>query len=616
MALPYLHTAARALPEHLLIVLNLAEAQRNTGDYVGASVSYAIARRLSPEDDRVRFEYAKFLRAIDRVAEALALLESLLRRGIREPVVLLETAAARRTAGNVAGAMEVLSQVERIDANLPELHQEAGYCHAAMGDAQRRALHWGVAADLLIQGGRHDEAKEWLDRLLSVSPAYETAWNLLGVLQEATGQFEAAMESFQRAHQINPRWLDAPANLANLLEQTNRIEEAADVALATLACLDDELRKQSQACSTLFLVAARVARRNKNLTQTNSCLSSAESFPLSTTQRRLVWFERGRVHDLAGDTDAAMAAFVEGNRIARDLWHGGHPADTYSRWVDFALAQARAGTHRRWLRTPAPRPCRAPAFLVGFPRSGTTLLNQVLDCHPQLQTIEEREMVSDMFDAVRYMPDGYPDAIAVLDQWDIEYLRDTYFAVAAKYCDLDPRRQLIDKMPLNMVKAMLLHRVFPNAGFVLAIRHPCDAVLSCFIQDFRINDAMASFFTLHGTVSLYVRAMETWNIYQRDLGLRVHRVRYEDMVDDFESVVRPLCAFLGVEWQDDLHRFSERALARRRIYTPSYEQVSKPIYRDARFRWTRYRKYLEPFLPALRPFILQFGYDDPLSGSA
>ncbi|MBS0458037.1 MAG: sulfotransferase [Proteobacteria bacterium] len=613
LALPHLEVASQELPGHLLILLNLAEAQRCAGHLERAGASYERAERLAPGNEMLQFERAKFFRATNRVGLALELLEGLVRRGVREPVVLLELVAVRRLSGNVAGALKMLAEVERIDHAMPELHQEIGNCHDDLGDSQRRALHWGFAVDLLIRNHRLDEARELLDRLLAANPGYETAWNLLGMMQEAAQQFDAALESFRKADQINPRWLDAAANQANLLELTNRVDEAGELAFVALCRVDDDLRRQSQACATLHLVAARVARRNKDLVQTLSHLAKAEEFPLDTTQRRLVWFERGRVHDLAGDPDSAMVAFAEGNRMARVDWERSNQPDKYSRWVDIALAQARAGTHRDWLEVSGLRSSQEPAFLVGFPRSGTTLINQVLDCHPQLQTIEEREMVADVFDCLRHMPESYPDSLRVLDRWDVEYLRATYFKTAAKYCTLDPERQLVDKLPLNLVKAMVLHRVFPNARYILAIRHPCDAVLSCFIQDFRINDAMASFFTLPDTVSLYVRAMETWNIYQRDLGLRFHRIRYEDVVDDFEGEVRALCGFLGVAWMQELERFSERAMSRRRIYTPSYEQVSQPIYRQARYRWERYRKYLEPFLPALRPYILQFGYEDPLA---
>ena len=171
-----------------------------------------------------------------------------------------------------------------------------------------------------------------------------------------------------------------------------------------------------------------------------------------------------------------------------------------------------------------------------------------------------------------------------------------------------PARLLLDKFPMNTLLVGLLHRVFPQAKFVFALRHPCDVVLSCFMQDFSLNNTMANFCTLADAVRMYTRTMELWQHYRAALPLAVHAIRYEDVVDDFDGQVAALCGFLGVPWREDLRDFSGKALARGRIDTPSYEQVSRPIYRDARYRWQRYRKYLEPHLPALQPWIERFGY--------
>ena len=160
--------------------------------------------------------------------------------------------------------------------------------------------------------------------------------------------------------------------------------------------------------------------------------------------------------------------------------------------------------------------------------------------------------------------------------------------------------------------AALLHRVFPQARFVFAVRHPCDVVLSCFMQNFELNDWMANFRTLAETVALYTRTMDLWEAYREQLPLVVHTVRYEDVVDDFDNSVRMLCGFLDVPWEDSLRQFADKALDRGRINTPSYDQVSQPIYRGARYRWERYREYLAPYLPALQPYIERFGYTAPV----
>ena len=210
------------------------------------------------------------------------------------------------------------------------------------------------------------------------------------------------------------------------------------------------------------------------------------------------------------------------------------------------------------------------------------------------------------------MPAGYPMALADLDATDVAWLREAYFRSATVHGAPDRSIRVLDKFPMNIALAGMPQRVFPRARFVLALRHPCDVVLSCFMQAFEINNTMANFCSLADTVALYTRTMELWEAWRAALPLDVHAVRYEDVVEDFDAQVRALCGFLGVEWSDDLREFHGRALQRGRINTPSYEQVSRPIYREALGRWHRYREHLAPFLPALQPWIERFGYADSM----
>ncbi len=612
-AIPLLESTLATQASNLPVLLNLAEACCKAGDFTAAAAHYDRARRLAPNDATAMLEHGKFLRARGQFERAIALFDAVANQHPDEPVLLLEQARCRLAMGDRSGAMALLERLDRRSPDLPECHEEFGNCHVASGDAQQRDLHWGIAADLWIRARQFALAEPLLDKLLAANSGYATAWNLKGMLHEAQQRYEEAEAAFGQAIALDPEWLDAAANLSNLLEQTNKVPQARAIAETALEPDSQAKRQQTQASVTLLFVLARVARRQKDYPRALALLDRMETFPLNERQRRFGLFERGKLCDLMDDADSAIAAFTQANAIAAEMWQKSNPPDKFIRWVEYALDQARQGWHRNWPAIECVVPQREPAFLVGFPRSGTTLLNQILDGHPGLQALEEKTMVSDMLEAVRAMPEGYPHAVPVFDRHDIAWLREVYAATVAKNCPPDPARLLVDKLPLNLVKSALIHRVFPIGKFILAIRHPCDAVLSCFMQDFETNDAMASFFALKDTVALYARAMDLWNVYAKDLRLDVHRIRYEDLVDDLEGQTRALCDFLGIEWIAGMQDFSTRARERGRISTPSYSQVSQPIYREARYRWERYRKHLEPFLPALRPYILQFGYDDPLA---
>jgi hypothetical protein len=247
-------------------------------------------------------------------------------------------------------------------------------------------------------------------------------------------------------------------------------------------------------------------------------------------------------------------------------------------------------------------------FLVGFPRSGTTLLDQILDGHPRLQVMEEKPALFDIRSTIDTMPGGYPSALASLKETDIQNLRDRYLRNVERHIDRRPGTILVDKLPLNICSIPLIVRLFPNSRIILALRHPCDVVLSNFMQDYKLNDAMANFLTIDSAARFYKRVMGFWLQCVELFPLSVHTIKYEDLVHDFEGEIRNLLRFLDVDWNDAMLDYRRHAQHRRKIVTPSYAQVTEPIYERAKFRWMHYEDYLKPVLKDLQPFIKAFRY--------
>lgn len=150
--------------------------------------------------------------------------------------------------------------------------------------------------------------------------------------------------------------------------------------------------------------------------------------------------------------------------------------------------------------------------------------------------------------------------------------------------------------------------VFPDARFILALRHPCDCVLSCYMHLFGPNDAMANFYTLEDTADVYARVMGLWRSWAAQLPLRYHTIHYENVVQDLPGEVKPLLDFLGLDWQEHMARPHEHAARREFINTPSRSQVIQPLYQRAAGRWRRYQPFMEKILPVLQPYIEYFGY--------
>ena len=200
------------------------------------------------------------------------------------------------------------------------------------------------------------------------------------------------------------------------------------------------------------------------------------------------------------------------------------------------------------------------------------------------------------------------DALPELPRERIGMMRGAYFAELRAGGAVPPRKLVIDKFPLMTLRAAYVHRAFPDAKFVFALRHPCDVVLSCFMQNFRVTSAMSSFLTLENGARFYDAAMGHWERAREILPLDVHTVRYEDMVQDLEGELRPLIAFLGLEWDDALLNHQKTARDRGYIRTPSYAQVTEKVYTRSSGRWEAYAKHMEPIFPILAPWVEKFGY--------
>ncbi|HEX8262660.1 MAG TPA: sulfotransferase, partial [Allosphingosinicella sp.] len=313
----------------------------------------------------------------------------------------------------------------------------------------------------------------------------------------------------------------------------------------------------------------------------------------------------GKLADETGDSKTAFEAFREANAVAAEAPAAAQAdPEGYQRRVQALTELVAPHWFRSW--TPTSEDGRpAPVFLVGFPRSGTTLLDTVLMGHPAVAVLEEEPILEAVSEAL-----GGFERLPGLDAAEIGRLRALYFETLDRLVPDAAARTIVDKLPLNILAAPLVHRLFPDARFVFAQRHPCDVVLSCFMQSFAINDAMANFLDLGDSARLYDLVLTFWERCRDVLPLAVHTVRYEALVEDVEGEARTLLDFLGLAWDPAVLDHRRTAEARGTISTPSYSQVIRPLYREASGRWERYRTQMAPVLPILAPWALRLGYGD------
>ena len=163
-------------------------------------------------------------------------------------------------------------------------------------------------------------------------------------------------------------------------------------------------------------------------------------------------------------------------------------------------------------------------------------------------------------------------------------------------------------MPLNIIYVGEIIKIFPNAKFILALRHPYDSVLSCFMQNFELNNSMANFLDIESAAKFYDGVMKLWFQYTKIFSLDLNIVKYEDIVNNFDLVVKDTLKFLNLSWSDDVKKFYETANNRNLISTPSYDQVNKPIYTDSLNRWVKYKTEIKSIIPILEPWLKKFDY--------
>ena len=244
-----------------------------------------------------------------------------------------------------------------------------------------------------------------------------------------------------------------------------------------------------------------------------------------------------QLHDKLGNIDDAYGTFTTANQLHRDAaasWH-----------IDPQTFLSHVTREEEILKTSPPEhhavepPVNPPdpVFLMGFPRSGTTLLDQVLDSHPGAAVMEERPPLADVHSRLTELENDSGRYFVSLDEEQRQVARHYYFQRVGMFMEDFEDKIFIDKQPLGTAKIRIIKLFFPNAKILFSLRHPCDVVLSCFMQRFKITVAMANFYSLEDAAKTYATVMNLWLASQKGLGLPVHFVRYENLVTDFNAEV-------------------------------------------------------------------------------
>jgi tetratricopeptide (TPR) repeat protein len=473
----------------------------------------------------------------------------------------------------------------------------------APGDIEFHLLH----ARLLGEVDAWEATKHKVD-LLRQQPLDAAQQVELGYLLLRGSEHAQALQLFESVLAEHPDEHDARIGAILALERLNRLDAAQQQRAILTARLD--VHAPARLHDKLLQVDARLAARVGDHAQAREKLQQLLALPEFDTATQISFgFDLGAALVKLGEPDAAMAAFARAHALRR--------AQVNAQFVNLRHGEGLYDVIDEPLPDPAPAGLDFddghidPVFVVGFPRSGTTLLEQLLDAHPGLVSFDEQPFVQQLAQTLYTRGDSIRIALQGLDRDDRLRLRRDYFSdVATVIANSDalPHRRPVDKNPLNLLRLPMLPHLFPRAQAVLVIRHPCDVVLSCYMQHFGSPAFAVTFETLESCAEMYDRVFGHWLRMRDGLSLPVHLLRYEDLVADTEAEARRLFAFLDLPWHADLLRFTERARDRV-IGTPSYAQVIEPVNRKAVGRWTAFRDHFNArALALLGPWVERFGY--------
>jgi Flp pilus assembly protein TadD len=458
---------------------------------------------------------------------------------------------------------------------------------------------------VLIRKQQFAEAITHLQSAIALRTGDASLYNDLGYCKQRQRHIDSAIEAYRRSLQLDPQQHLAYRNLGLLYEQAHRLDEARDCARQAL------LRSPQDVESTLLL--AKLETRDKEYEVARQRLAALLHTQLSPFHRAAVNLELAKILDRLGDPAAVFHHLTVGKQVSKSLYRIND--QDLQRYRDNIDHYRQVFSRHPLTATPAPEdPAPQVIFLVGFPRSGTTLTEQILEAHPDIVASHELPVLNELTQKIAKIVGRsfrYPDDVDSLSRHEILQLRNTYRQAMEDALEIRPAKHqiILDKLPLNIVHLGLIAQVFPQAPILLVLRDPRDVCLSCYMQTFEMNPAMAQFLDLEDTAKFYQTVMHLLRHYRDTLGIAMLTTRYEDIVTDLEGSARRMLEFLGLPWDPAVLQYY-RSAQTRRVYTPSYQAVTQPIYQRASGKWKTYAAQLHPILPMLEDLVHSFGYSD------
>jgi tetratricopeptide (TPR) repeat protein len=600
--------------------LLLADEALQTNEPARAEANYRAALERDPANVNVLGRLGQLLHAQKRFAEAEQAFTQLTKLRPTEPLYWMNAGTARRCAGDPDAALYAFARAAALGMKSADFYYNVALAHIDRNDfeAARELLAKAFAlapqdaeiryryAACCYECMKVDEALAALEGWEDQADNRNDVSANIGQLLMKLGEPERAEPAVRRAADANsdPR---ARLTLAQVLERTNRVDESQGL----LAELESSQNAVAELGSELTLLKAQLAQRSGQHQVAAELFREVLDTCAELHNRHFQEYPLAKSLDAAGRYDEAFEVLTAAHRSQLAYLQRSSPLTVLRGGPTLAIAEHSCDPVDicRWDHAGAPRSEDSPVFIVAFPRSGTTLLELTLDAHPALVSMDEQPFLQNALDDLLQLGVRYPSKLADVTQAQLDTVRAHYWQRVRRKVEIKAGQRLVDKNPLNMLRLPLIKRLFPNAHVILAIRHPCDVILSCFMQHFRAPDFVLLCRDLPTLAANYRKTFDFWYAQHAMLQPNSMELRYESFVDTFAAQARHLIEFLQLAWDDAVLAPGSRALEKRFISTPSYSQVVQPVNKKAVGRWHHYRRYFNEPLAILRPYLDKWGYD-------
>ncbi len=492
-------------------------------------------------------------------------------------------------------SLKFLEKIQSINNNIFEVNFNLALINLYLENLDNSLLYLNKASTLepnnvkvYLNIGLIHEKKQELNsainnfkKVIELEPNHTIALLNLGLTYKKNNEVINAEQYFLKVLKIIPKHITSFNNLFDIYDKTNQLEKYDKLLTQAKKYIDEK--------DLLNYHIGINEYKNKNYKKTIDILENLileKNYPVFNTIKYGIL---GKCYDHLGVYEKAYYNFKTNNNLVDRYFGKNIDQNIFIKYVNQRIEFFENFKVDQWEKNIEKKDLKEPIFLIGFPRSGTTLLDTILRTNQSVEIIEEKPIIKNFLIKLEKKTNNDLNELKYLDQKYINKMQNFYFQERKKFTKNTKAKIIIDKMPLNIIHIGEILRFFPNAKFVFALRNPYDSVLSCFMQHFTLNPAMKNFLNLESSAALYDLVMKLWKIYKKIFPVNFHYIKYEDVTLDFNNTTKKIYEYLNLDWTEETNNFYLTARKRLDIATPSYNQITSPIYSKSINRLKNYQ---------------------------